>query len=240
MLFKNLYLESGQSKSQTLLKTLHCSRFEEKFESPFFKKVHDICDSDSPVILKKTKARLNFDDSSHDELKYIDRDVENDEQTDDKENFDVSDLGLSLEEKIRKKMFKIPEVLPSTKNKKSAKKNERRKKVETKKKKSPLQNVPIVSNVNKNKTGEIMKAYIEQDADKNSSGHSITVSSDDDDDDDEWNRRISTIVYRKPIVGNYSFLASLSGNFFISKHFIVLLFLDFPCHHICNRTYSVI
>lgn len=71
------------------------------------------------------------------------------------------------------------------------------------------------------KTGKIYSFNIDDNfsstkGTKKSSSDSVILSSDGEDDED-WNRRISMITYKKPTTGTYSFLASLSGNFFILK-----------------------
>lgn len=178
-------------------------------------RITNLCDSDtsSENVQKKSKTKLTFDDSSDDELDNEDKNVKNGEE----DNFDVSDLGLSLEQKIRKKIHKIPDV-PNTNNIKKKSNKKKKESVKLKAIKPSFQEVPWEKNCKESQV-EIDKKEgplgIDDKVGKvvqNCSGsNSVSVSSDDD---DEWDRRISTIHYKKPTSGTFSFLASLSSNTF--------------------------
>lgn len=159
----------------------------------------------------RRKARLNFDDSSDeiDEKTELNKDNENEQ-----ENFDISDLGLSLEQKIRQKILKIPEIPSKSKTKKSNVKEKENNEVSRPKKKSSEKDNKTDENTKKRVLKTNDNCFNRNGTKPSSNSSSISISSDDD----EWNRRISTITYDKPASGTYSFLASLSG--YISIYYL--------------------
>lgn len=224
MTYKNPYLNSEKSNSQRILQKPNRSKIKEYLESPIVKKIYDICDSDtnsdtSPFVLKKTKGKIIFDESFDNELNQENRKDGNDElilkRSDD---FEMSNLGISLENKIKKKMLNVPEVPNSFKIKKSSGKGKENKKVKVKKKNSPLKALPCNDFPTTHKTDQSTNKDILKTEDNilnkrnGKMGSSSSVESISSDDDEEWNRRISTINYKIPTSGTYSFLASLSGN----------------------------
>ncbi|KAG5888914.1 hypothetical protein JTB14_019411 [Gonioctena quinquepunctata] len=202
--------------------------------------------SESSPDQARPRTKLNFNESSSsDELddsktsKYFKNkpklkdDLRKDSPN--KENFDVSDLGQSLEERIRKKMNNIRNT-PSTDRAKEKSRNT---------KKTPTSN-KVNNQITKNPVHKPNGTYSTSSSSSSSSDDksrsmfitkrkvhkpisddSISISS-----DEEWNQEISKIEHRTELRdGTYSFLASLSAkNFFL---LVLLIFVLRIIHEDC-------
>ncbi|CAH0558327.1 unnamed protein product [Brassicogethes aeneus] len=109
---KNVPKTERKPKPQNnLLKNLQTAKVEKKISTPWMAKLKTLCDPESSPspettpVKNKQRTKLNFDDTPKEGTasKYFDKKTRAD--TNDKENsFEFSDLGETLEERIRKKL----------------------------------------------------------------------------------------------------------------------------------------
>ncbi|XP_074030968.1 uncharacterized protein isoform X2 [Leptinotarsa decemlineata] len=237
-LFKKGNEEDDELNSNNLKQNV---RLKANAHSTLYSKLKVLCDSDTnsenSPIKACPKTRLDFGDESSDETtndpktsKYFQKKpvLQKDTKKDDlpNENFDSSDLGQSLEERIRKKInnIKVPSVesKPLNKISKTPKKT-----LTSNKENTPIMEFPqflnmratrpsLTSSTSNSDEETSQPRFITQTkrkADKPTVNIDVSISS-----DDEWDQEVSKLNHKKEIRnGTYSFLASLSGDIPLSK-----------------------
>nr|XP_023015904.1 uncharacterized protein LOC111505345 [Leptinotarsa decemlineata] len=264
-LFKKGNEEDDELNSNNLKQNV---RLKANAHSTLYSKLKVLCDSDTnsenSPIKACPKTRLDFGDESSDETtndpktsKYFQKKpvLQKDTKKDDlpNENFDSSDLGQSLEERIRKKInnIKVPSVesKPLNKISKTPKKT-----LTSNKENTPIMEFPqflnmratrpsLTSSTSNSDEETSQPRFITQTkrkADKPTVNIDVSISS-----DDEWDQEVSKLNHKKEIRnGTYSFLASLSVFTYFSRAYKAMkTFPELPtittCHdYVINTKYT--